>query len=159
MAHDTAAARQQELNVSRVFAAPREQVFGAWSSADHVKHWFCPAMFTVPEAHVEFRVGGVFDVCMRAPNGQDHWTRGHFVEIIPNARLAIDMHVADDKGELLFTAYTVVTFEEDGGGTRMSVTQAYTLLQPVAEQMVKGARQGWAETLDRLGRALSHNTV
>jgi hypothetical protein len=37
----------------------------------------------------------------------------------------------------------------------MSVTQTYTLLQPIAQQMVKGARQGWAETLDRLERALS----
>jgi hypothetical protein len=37
----------------------------------------------------------------------------------------------------------------------MSVTQNYTLLQPVAEQMVKGACQGWRETLDRLGRTLA----
>jgi uncharacterized protein YndB with AHSA1/START domain len=156
MAPDTAATRQHELNVSRVFAAPRERVFAAWSSADHVKNWFCPQMFTVPEAHVDFREGGVFEVCMRAPDGTDHWSRGHFIEIIPNARLAIEMGVTGQDGQLLFSAHTAVTFEEDCGGTRMSVTQTYTLLQPIAEQMVKGARQGWAETLDRLGRALAN---
>jgi uncharacterized protein YndB with AHSA1/START domain len=156
MAHDTSAASQHELNVSRVFAAPRERVFAAWSTAEHVKHWFCPQMFTVPEAHVDFRVGGVFEVCMRAPDGTDHWSRGHFVEIIPNARLAIEMGVFGQDGSMLFSAHTAVTFEEDRGGTRMSVTQSYTLLQPIAEQMVKGARQGWAETLDRFGSALSY---
>lgn len=156
MAPDTAAVKQHELNMSRVFAAPHERVFAAWSSADHVRHWFCPAQFSVPEARVEFRVGGVFDVCMRAPDGSDVWTRGHFVEIIPNARLVIDMQVADDKGAPLFTALTAVTFETECGGTRMSVTQSYTLLQPIAESMIRGARQGWTETLDNFGRALSY---
>jgi uncharacterized protein YndB with AHSA1/START domain len=93
---------------------------------------------------------------MRAPDGTDHWSRGHFVEIIPNARLAIEMGVFGQDGSVLFSAHTAVTFEEDRGGTRMSVTQSYTLLQPIAEQMVKGARQGWAETLDRFGSALSY---
>jgi uncharacterized protein YndB with AHSA1/START domain len=155
MAHDSVATGQHELNVSRVFAAPRERVFAAWSTADNVKNWFCPQMFTVPEAHVDFRPGGVFEVCMRAPDGTDHWTRGHFVEIIPNAQLAIEMGVFGQDGTMLFSAHTAVTFEEDGGGTRMSVTQTYTLLQPIAQQMVKGARQGWAETLYRLERSLA----
>ncbi|GAB3460323.1 hypothetical protein GCM10027321_19640 [Massilia terrae] len=156
MANDTVAIRQHHLNVSRVFAAPREQVFAAWSSAEHVKLWFCPRMFTVPDAKVEFRVGGAFEVCMRAPDGSDHWTRGHFTEIIPNTRLALEMGVADADGDMLFTASTVVDFENDCGGTRMSVEQHYLLLQPAAEMMVKGAQQGWAETLDNLGRALSY---
>ncbi len=155
MAHDTPAARPQELNVSRVFSAPRERVFAAWSSAEHVKQWFCPEMLTVPEAHVDFRVGGVFEVCMRMPDGTDHWSRGHFIEIIPNARLVIEMGVSGQDGALLFSAHTAVTFEDEGKGTRMSVTQNYTVLQPIAEQMIKGARQGWSETLDRLGRTLA----
>ncbi len=154
MTNDTVAVRQHQLNVARVFAAPREQVFQAWGSAEHVKQWFCPRMFTVPDAKVEFRVGGAFEVCMRAPNGIDCWTRGHFTEIIPNARLVLEMGVADDNGQMLFTARTAVDFEEDCGGTRMSVEQHYILLQPAAEMMVKGAQQGWAETMDNLGRAL-----
>ena len=66
----------QPLVVSRVFAAPRELVFQAWSSAEHLRRWFCPAGYSVPEALVEFRVGGAFDICMRSPAGLDHWTRG-----------------------------------------------------------------------------------
>ncbi|MGC9957390.1 SRPBCC family protein [Roseiarcus sp.] len=66
------------VRVSRVFAAPRETVFKAWSSADHIKRWFCPDGYLVPEAKVEMRVGGAFEVCMRSPEGVDHWTRGTF---------------------------------------------------------------------------------
>ena len=64
------------VRLSRVFAAPRETVFKAWSSADHIKRWFCPAGYSVPEAKVEMRVGGAFEVCMRSPEGVDHWTKG-----------------------------------------------------------------------------------
>ncbi|GAB3428178.1 hypothetical protein GCM10027320_06190 [Massilia solisilvae] len=156
MANDTVATRQHQLKVSRVFPASREQVFAAWSSAEHVKHWFCPQGFTVPHATVEFHPGGAFDVCMRAPDGQEHWTRGHFLEVVPPARLVIDMTVPGADGEPLFSAHTTVVFTSGCGGTHMEVEQAYTLFHPLAEQMVKGAQMGWEQTLDRLGRALEY---
>ena len=81
------------LRLSRVLHARRETVFKAWSSGDHVKRWFAPDTFDVPDAKVEMHVGGVFDVCMRAPTGEEHWIRGRFVEVTPHTRLAIDMHV------------------------------------------------------------------
>ena len=58
------------LRVSRVFSAPRETVFKAWSSADHIKRWFCPDGYSVPEAKVEMRAGGAFEVCMRSITDQ-----------------------------------------------------------------------------------------
>src|SRR5437588_387448 len=86
-------AQPHPLVVSRTFPASRELVFQAWSSADHLKRWFCPAGYTVPQAQVEFRVGGAFNICMRSPEGQDHWTKGQYAEIVPNTRLVIDMTV------------------------------------------------------------------
>jgi uncharacterized protein YndB with AHSA1/START domain len=138
------------LVVSRVFPAPRERVFQAWSSAEHLRHWFCPAGYSVPEARVEFRVGGAFDICMRSPEGLDHWTRGRYTEIVPHTRLVIDMHAVAEQDRLLFRAYTVVTLADEAGGTRLEVTQSYTILDPAAAPMIQGASQGWSQTLDRL---------
>jgi uncharacterized protein YndB with AHSA1/START domain len=140
--------------LSRVFPAAPELVFRAWSSADHLRHWFCPAGFTVPEVTVEFRVGGAFDICMQSPEGERHWTRGRFVEIVPNSRLVIDMHPAGKNGKPLFRAYTIVGFAAEGSGTRLAVEQRYTLLDPLAEPMVGGAPLGWAQSLDRLEQEL-----
>jgi uncharacterized protein YndB with AHSA1/START domain len=105
------------LRLSRTFHAPRETVFKAWNSAGHVSRWFCLESYSVPDARVEMRVGGSFDVCMRAPDGQDHWTRGAFVEVTPHTRLVIDMHATDGKGDPLFRAYTEVDFSDALGGT------------------------------------------
>jgi uncharacterized protein YndB with AHSA1/START domain len=130
--------------------APRETVFRAWSTSDHVKRWFCPETFTVPEANVEMRPGGPFEVMMRSPKGDGHWTRGTFVEVTPHSRLVIDAKVADGAGKPLFGVLTEVDLVEALGGTRMDVLQTYTVLAPEAAWMVKGAPEGWRTTLDKL---------
>jgi uncharacterized protein YndB with AHSA1/START domain len=140
----------EPLRLSRLLHAPRETVFKAWSSAEHVKRWFSPETFTVPDARVEMRVGGPFDVCMRSPAGEQHWTRGTFVEVTPHTRLVIDMHCIDAAGMQLFRAYTEVDFADTLGGTRMDVVQSYTLIDPSVGWMVKGAPDGWGTTLDKL---------
>jgi uncharacterized protein YndB with AHSA1/START domain len=138
------------LRLSRTFHAPRVTVFKAWSSADHVKRWFCPETFTAPDAKVEMRVGGPFEVCMRSPAGEEHWTRGVFVEVAPYARLVIDAQVTNSAGKPLFRAYTEVNFADALGGTRMDVVQTYTLIDPSVAWMVAGAPHGWRTTLDKL---------
>jgi uncharacterized protein YndB with AHSA1/START domain len=146
------------VKLSRVFAAPRETVFRAWSTADHVKRWFCPTGYSIPEARVEMRVGGQFEVCMRSPEGVDHWTRGAFTEVVASERLAIDHHVVDPcGGGPLFTAYTEVTFSDHAsGGTLMEVVQTYSVAgAEQAEQMIKGAPEGWRQTLDKLEAEVS----
>lgn len=141
------------LRLSRVFHARRETVFKAWSSADHVKRWFSPETYSVPDAKVEMRVGGPFEVCMRSPTGQEHWTRGTFVEVVPYSRLVIDTRVDGHAGMPLFRAYTEVDFSDALGGTRMDVVQTYTFIDPsIAARMVAGATEGWRTTLDKLER-------
>ncbi len=150
----TAAAQQPPpLRISRTFHARPETVFAAWGSAAAVERWFSPETYTVPAANVEMRVGGAFDVCMRSPEGTEHWTRGSFVEVTPHTRLVIDMHATDAAGEPLFRAYTEVDFSPALGGTRMDVVQTYTFVDPaLAAPMVAGAPEGWRMTLDKLER-------
>jgi uncharacterized protein YndB with AHSA1/START domain len=136
-ANDATAVQQlPPLRLSRVFHARRETVFKAWSSTDHVKRWFSPDTFTVPDAKVQMHVGGPFEVCMRSPTGEVHWTRGTFVEVTPHTRLVIDMYCTD--------------FADALAGTRMDVVQSYTLSDPAMAWMVKGAPDGWRTTLDKL---------
>lgn len=146
----------RSLTVSRAFNAPRDLVFKAWSTAEHLKHWFCPQGYTVPACEVEFRPGGKFDLCMRAQDGSmEHWIRGHFVEVLPHSRLVVDMTVETTSGVQLFNALTTVGFETVCGGTEMTVTQRYTLIDPAAGQFTQGAEQGWAQTLDRLEKEVA----
>lgn len=146
------AGHQPPLRLSRVFHARRETVFRAWSSAEHVMRWFSPETFTIPEAKIDMRVGGPFELCMQSPAGERHWIRGEFAEVVPQTRLVIDMRVSDAGGNPLFRAYTEVDFADTLGGTRLDVTQTYTLTDPTKAWMIGGAPEGWRSTLDKLER-------
>ena len=151
---DNAATSQQPkpLRISRTFHARRETVFKAWSTADHVRNWFSPATYTAPDAKVEMKVGGAFEVCMLSPSGEKLWTRGTFVEVTPHSRLVIDMHATDPQGRRLFRAYTEVSFTDAlPDGTTIDVEQTYTFIDSaMAAPMVAGAAEGWRTTLDKL---------
>jgi len=151
---DAAAGKPAPTRLSRTLNAPRAVVFKAWSSAEHVKRWFAPQPYTVPDAKVELRVGGAFDVCMRSPAGETHWTRGFFSEVVQDSRLVIEMQVDGPAGGgIAMRARTEIDFSDAPGGTLLQVTQSYTVLDPAAAApMLAGAPIGWGMTLDQLGR-------
>jgi uncharacterized protein YndB with AHSA1/START domain len=147
-------AKAGTMEMTRRFAFPREQVFQAWTSADRVKRWFCPEDYTVPEAEVDFRPGGVFAVCMRSPEGEDFWSRGNYGEIVPPERIEFvsSVFIGD---AMKFTANTVATFQDGGAGTLLTVRQDYDVHDPAFAQVTDGAREGWRSTLDKLERELA----
>jgi uncharacterized protein YndB with AHSA1/START domain len=152
---DAAPPQSPTVRLSRIFPARRETVFAAWSTAAHVSRWFAPEGCDVTEAAVELRVGGRFELCMRSPVGA-HWLRGTFIEVSPPDRLVIDMRISETDGNALFAALTEVDFADaPGGGTRMDVTQTYTIIDPSKAWMVAGAPQGWRSTLDNLAREVA----
>lgn len=142
------------LVISRRFDAPRALVFRAWTKAEHIKRWFSPETFTIPEAEIDCRVGGVFAVCMRAPDGKTHWCRGRFTDVASPDRLAFSTDVTDGD-TLMFVAHTTVTFEDDGAGTRMTVRQGYDLPNDAFRWAVQGAPEGWRTTLDKFEREVA----
>jgi uncharacterized protein YndB with AHSA1/START domain len=141
--------KPESLTLSRLFKAPRETLFRAWSTAGHISQWFSPAACSVPEAEIDFRPGGVFAVCMLLPDGSRNWSRGHFVEITPPERFSFGGGVSSG-GTLLFNVLTTVTFAEEAGGTRMTVEQAYEIFDEAARHAIGGATEGWRTTLDKL---------
>ncbi|HVV94384.1 MAG TPA: SRPBCC domain-containing protein [Hyphomicrobiales bacterium] len=149
------AAAPTELVVTRRFAAPRELVFKAWSSAEHIKRWFSPEDCTTPAAEIDFRVGGVFAVCMRLPDGVESWSRGRFDEIVAPERLAFTSTVTFGDSAPLFTAHTSVAFAQDGDGTRMTVRQRYDIHDARFADVTQGANEGWRTTLDKLEREVA----
>jgi uncharacterized protein YndB with AHSA1/START domain len=141
--------KPKPLAISRSFAAPRDLVFKAWSSAEHMKRWFSPAGYTVPDAEIDFRPGGVCAICMRSPEGQEFWSRGTYIEISPPDRLVFTAGVVVGDARK-FTAHTTVTFEDEGTGTRMTVRQDYDIHDEAFLFAVEGAPEGWRTTLDKL---------
>ena len=68
------------LFITRVFNAPCELVWKAWTEPGYFKKWWGLKNFTCPESMIDFRVGGKYLHCMRSPEGQDFWNLGPFIQ-------------------------------------------------------------------------------
>jgi uncharacterized protein YndB with AHSA1/START domain len=138
-----AEASDRELIVTRVFDAPRRLVFEAWTTPEHLAHWWGPKGYTLPSCEVDFRPGGAYRFCMRSQEGRDLWVRGVYREIVVPERIVWTSSRDDDPG---WEKIVTITFEDERGQTRVTVRQAPFRI--VEER--DGAVRGWTESLERL---------
>lgn len=149
-ANAAAERREHTVNAVRVFDAPRERVFAAWTRAEHLAHWFGPRGFEIHSCEADARPGGLFRLCMRAPDGQDYWVRGSFREVAPPARVVIHCFADDARGVQRLEEVITVSLADEGGRTRLTLHATASGAGREAAGMLRGMEQGWSETLDRL---------
>jgi uncharacterized protein YndB with AHSA1/START domain len=147
---------ERELTLTRVFDAPRELVFKAWTEPEHLKQWWGPRGFTTPACEVDLRVGGTWKIVMRFPDGvNEHTMQAVYREIVPPQRLSFSNIALDKDGTRLLEGHTTITLEEVGGRTKLTMYTRMTGLVPYADRMLEGMEPGWSQTLERLGEALA----
>jgi uncharacterized protein YndB with AHSA1/START domain len=141
---------ERTVVITRIFGVPRSRVFDAWTKAEHLVHWWGPKGFTAHSCVSDPRPGGVFQVCMRSPKGQDYWVRGMYREVVAPERLVITCSAYDENDIARLEEVINVTFSEHGGKTE--VTLNTTAGGPTAEAaaMLGGMQKGWAQSVDRL---------
>lgn len=142
--------QEHTVNAVRMYEAPRERVFAAWTRAEHLVHWFGPRGFTIHSCHADARPGGVFRLCMRSPEGADYWVRGTFREVVAPERLVVHCSADDAHGVQRLQEVITVQLAEVGGRTRLTLHATAAGEGPEAAAMLRGMEQGWSETLERL---------
>jgi uncharacterized protein YndB with AHSA1/START domain len=150
------------LTIRRVFDAPRERVWRAWTEPDWLVRWWGPAGFTAPVCRVDLRLGGAYLFCMRSPEGRDYWSTGVYRELVPFERLVCTDSFADQNGNVVPASYydmegdfppelqVTLTFEEQGGKTSMTLRHAG--FPP--GQHIDMAAAGWNGSFDKLAEAI-----
>lgn len=149
----------REIVITRLFDAPRERLWKAWTEPEHIARWWGPPGFdTVVEQH-ELRPGGGLRYVMTDPDGTRYPIRGRFREIVPNERLVHSLDFAEDfppmdhatlPGGLLVT----VTFDETPLGTRLTARLLAESEDDRQRHESMGVVPGWAITLDGLAAHL-----
>jgi uncharacterized protein YndB with AHSA1/START domain len=161
-AANSVTAPERTLVTTRVFDAPREAVYKAWTDPKQLARWFPPEGFTSPRCEVDPRPGGVFRVDMKAPDGppfdgQVFPGPGVFVEVVPNERLVLTM-TPEFGGQKLPTVTTTVTLEGlTGNKTRCTVAQSLETVEAFQAMAKQGMAEGIAQSLGKLAGVLSGN--
>jgi len=136
-----------DLVITRVFQAPIALVFAAWTEPQHLAHWSGPQGFTTPESSMDFRPGGRYRACLRAPDGVDHWVGGVYQTIEPPHKLVMTHAWEDAQGRPGHQTLVTVTLSEEGPkATRMHFRQSG--FESVASR--EGHGGGWSSSFERL---------
>ncbi|WP_212003816.1 SRPBCC domain-containing protein [Chitinophaga sp. HK235] len=146
--------------ISRIIRAPRELVFEAWTSAEHLQHWYAPKGCIVHFAYTDIRPGGSTLSCIRNPGStnKDCWCKTTYLEIVSPEKIVCKLQLADEQGNVISSreagmdpewpseTILTVTFTPEGDNT------LFTLHQTVDMTLAKrtGAYPSWEQMLDIL---------
>ena len=139
------------LIMHRTFDAPRILVWKAWTEADHLLRWMCPADFRVLFAENDLRVGGVWRSGMRSPEGEEYIHRGEYLEIEKPSRLVFS-HTweRNDLEPRALTKITVALTEREGKTDMIFVHAGLA-----TEESACSHKHGWTGAFDNLARLAS----
>ena len=154
----------ERMVLTRIFNAPRELVWRAWTDPQYARQWWGPRGFTTPVYKVDFRVGGKYIFCMRAPDGQEFWSAGEYKEIVLHEKIVATMYFSDSQGNKVEPAQygvehqaiddgpDVITFEDLGNG-RTKLT--FVGNESMENASNSGQVEGWNQILDKFAEVLA----
>ncbi len=145
-----------DLVLTRVFDAPRDKVFRAWTEPKLIKQWFAPLPWTVSGAQTDPRPGGTALVVMRDPEGNDHPSQGVYLEVVENERLVFtDAYTSAWEPSPKPFMTVILTFEEEPGGKTKYIARArHWNAEDRATHEEMGFHEGWGQCADQLAELL-----
>jgi uncharacterized protein YndB with AHSA1/START domain len=139
----------------RIFDAPRDLVFAAFSDPKHLAEWWGPNGFTTTTYSFDLRPGGKWRFVMHGPDGRDYQNLVTYDEIVPPERLIYHHGGGDDVEPVQFTQ--TLTFEDLGNGkTRLIWHGKFSSAEERARVIKEyGADKGLEQTMARLADYLA----
>src|ERR671919_13844 len=141
----------KEIAMSRVFDAPRDLVFEAHTSCEHLSNWWGPRKYEIVSCEIDFRPGGAWRIVHRGPDGEEYGFRGEYREIVPPERIVWTFEFEGMPGQV---TEETMTLEEHDGKTTFTTKSVFDSVEARDGMLESGMESGAAETMDRLDEYL-----
>lgn len=146
-----------KLQITRVFDAPRERVFKAWTDVNQFKQWFGAAACegsSLQSAKVDARVGGKYRIQVRRADGEFFTTVGTYREVKPSERLVFTWQFEKDGSSDAFGEVEppemLVTLEFKARGKQTELTLTHEKFASAESR--DRHNDGWTRCLNELGK-------
>jgi uncharacterized protein YndB with AHSA1/START domain len=136
-----------QIRMTREFPVRRELVFKAFSSCEHIKHWWGQAGSTMAQCEMDFRPGGKWRFVERGASGEEWGFRGEIREVAEPERIVQTFEFEGMPGHI---SVDNMTLEDLGGRTRVVVISEFASVEDRDGMLQSGMEQGAGESYDRL---------
>jgi len=141
----------EQILITREFAAPRELVYRAWTTPELVKLWWAGRRGEVTSAEIDLRVGGTWRYVMVASGGHEVAFHGEFREIVPNERIVTtEVYEGAEPLPAADEPLNIVTLSETNGRTTVELLVQCTTKELRDMIIESGMESGLQEGLDLL---------
>lgn len=140
-----------DLVLERDIDVPVELVWKAWTTPEHLKHWFVPRPWTITEVKMELRPGGAFNTTMRSPEGQEFPNRGSILDVVPNERLIFTDTLLSGyrpSANPFFSAALLLA--PNGAGTRYTAVAIHGSEEARKKHEEMGFHDGWGTVVGQM---------
>jgi uncharacterized protein YndB with AHSA1/START domain len=150
---------QLDLVFERIVSVSPELIWAAWTTPEHLKHWFTPAPWQTVDCEIDLRPGGLFRTVMRSPEGQEFPNVGCYLEVIPGQKLVWTSAlrsgyrpqaaaVEPSTGNFAVTA--VISMEPHESGAKYTALVMHGDAAGCKAHEEMGFYEGWGKALDQL---------
>ena len=140
-----------EIGMTRVFDAPRELVFQAYTDPEHIPHWWGQRNSTTIVDTMDVRPGGLWRYIQRDPDGNEYAFNGEYREVVAPERLVYTFEFEGMPGHIVVNT---MTFEERDGKTTITSTSLFASVEDRDGMLESGMESGANESWDRLAELL-----
>jgi uncharacterized protein YndB with AHSA1/START domain len=155
---------EKEVTIERVYDAPSERVWKAWTDPTELKEWWGPDNVSAPEVEVDLKVGGRFYIVMEAgeamgPYKGTRWPmEAQFTVVEPQKQLSYKAQAwteGSDKEGTMIDQMTEVSFAKEGDKTKVTVHAVIYKTGPKAKAAAEGMQYGFTQQLAKLATFLA----
>jgi uncharacterized protein YndB with AHSA1/START domain len=141
-----------EVEMSRIFDAPRELVWKVLTDPSMVSKWWGPRIYTTTVDKMDVRVGGVWRFIQKDKDGNEFAFNGVYKEIVPNEKLVNTFEFEPMPGHILTET---ATLEDHDGKTLMKAVSHYANMEDLKGMVASGMEGGAVESWERLAELLA----
>ncbi len=152
----------KQLVMERVFDAPRELVWEAWTTPELLEKWWGPKNWNTKITELNLSPGGKWKYCMYQQGGEK-WVScavATFKEVVAPEKMIYTDQFSDEQFNLtpgMPTLDIVNNFEDRGDTTKLVSVSTFASLEELEKVVEMGVEQGFSEQLERLDSLLAQN--
>lgn len=142
----------REVQIERVFDAPRDRVFAAFTDPKLIPEWWGPRDTTTVVEQMDVRPGGSWRFVIHHPDGRENAFRGTYREVASPERIVQTFEWEGMPGHV---AVETATFEQLGERTKVTTTSLFHTNEERDGMLASGMEHGTNETYGRLDELLA----